>query len=124
MTLPVRTGVRSLAGHSGDVNGVAFSPDGNTLVSASDDNTLKLWDVDTGTEIRLFAGHAGGVWDVAFSPNGKTLASGNRDRTLKLWWAVRQPRLSESAESTGANKSTAPTDPGNNAVGSSNGSSP
>ena len=71
--------------HTGDVFGVAFSPDGTTLASASRDNTLKLWDITTGTEIRSFAGHTDAVWGVAFSPDGTTLASASRDNTLKLW---------------------------------------
>ena len=83
---------------------MAFSPDGKILASASDDNTLKLWDVDTGTEFRSLAGHSSDVWGVAFSADGKTVASASGDNTLKLWWAVRQPRLSEPAESTDADK--------------------
>ena len=64
---------------------VSFSPDGKTLVSGSDDNTIKLWDVETGQEIRTLKGHDNYVRSVNFSPDGKTLVSGSADRTIKLW---------------------------------------
>jgi WD40 repeat protein len=64
---------------------VAFSPDGRLLASGSDDQTVKLWDVETGQEVRTLRGHNGGVWSVAFSPDGRLLASGSGDGTVKLW---------------------------------------
>jgi WD40 repeat protein len=63
---------------------VAFSPDGKTLASGSDDNTIKLWDVATGKEQATLKGHTAWVASVAFSPDGKTLASGG-DTTVRLW---------------------------------------
>ncbi|GCA83027.1 protein TolB [Microcystis aeruginosa NIES-2522] len=76
---------RNLEGHHGNVISVNFSPDGKTLVSGSDDNTIKLWNVETGQEIRTLKGHHGNVTSVNFSPDGKTLVSGSWDRTIKLW---------------------------------------
>ncbi|MFO0147398.1 MAG: NACHT and WD repeat domain-containing protein [Microcystis sp.] len=73
-----------LEGHKDFVTSVNFSPDGKTLVSVSRDNTIKLWNVETGEEIRTLKGHYG-VQCVNFSPDGKTLVSGSWDNTIKLW---------------------------------------
>jgi WD40 repeat protein/energy-coupling factor transporter ATP-binding protein EcfA2 len=73
-----------LEGHKDFVTSVNFSPDGKTLVSVSRDNTIKLWNVETGEEIRTLKGHDG-VQSVNFSPDGKTLVSGSWDNTIKLW---------------------------------------
>ncbi len=74
-----------------EVNSVAFSPDGKTLasgsedISGSEDDTLILWDVATGSLKATLEGHEGSVNSVAFSPDGKTLASGSGDSTVILW---------------------------------------
>ncbi|MDZ8095458.1 MAG: AAA-like domain-containing protein, partial [Nostoc sp. DedQUE05] len=74
-----------LEGHSDSVNSVVFSPDGKTLASASTDNTIKLWNLDTGKKIITLSGHSNWVNSVVFSPDGKTLASASFDNTIKLW---------------------------------------
>ncbi|MEG4504465.1 AAA-like domain-containing protein [Microcoleus sp. F6_B4] len=75
----------SLEGHSNSVWSVAFSPDGKTLASASSDNTIKLWNLQSQKPIATLTGHSNEVLSVAFSPDGKTLASASRDKTIKLW---------------------------------------
>ena len=82
---PVGSELRRFIGHNDDVVSVAFSPDGRTALSGSDDNTLILWDVASGSELRRFTGHRDDVWSVAFSPDGRTALSGSGDETLILW---------------------------------------
>ena len=66
-------------GHS-----VAFSPDGETLATASTDTTVKLWS-KAGEDLQTLQGHGDGVLSVAFSPDGETLATASVDNTVKLW---------------------------------------
>jgi eukaryotic-like serine/threonine-protein kinase len=68
-------GVRSLQGHAHLVVGVAVSPDGTRLASASLDRTVKVWETATGREVRTLRGHPAGVTAVAFSPDGRALAA-------------------------------------------------
>jgi WD40 repeat protein len=61
-------------GHAIVVNSVAFSPNGKILASGSWDGTIRLWDVETGTELRTFKFEKTMVLSVAFSPDGSILA--------------------------------------------------
>ncbi|MGB3510879.1 MAG: serine/threonine-protein kinase [Microcoleaceae cyanobacterium] len=77
--------VHTLIGHSKWVCSVAFSPNDNIVASGSEDETIKLWQVDSGREILTISGHFGYVNSVAFSPDGKILASGSDDKTIRIW---------------------------------------
>ena len=70
--------------HKELVNSVAFSPDGNTIASASTDNTIKLWNLE-GKLLQTLKGHEQSINSVAFSPDGNTIASTSWDKTIKLW---------------------------------------
>jgi energy-coupling factor transporter ATP-binding protein EcfA2 len=87
-----------LKGHVAGVSSVAFSPDGKTLASGSDDSTVKLWDTRTGRELAPLKGHDSSVKSVAFSPDGKTLASGSWDKTVKLWDAQTRQEMATLKE--------------------------
>ncbi len=77
-----------LTGHTDGVWSVAFSPDSSQLASGSEDETIRLWDVVTGSEISRLTGHKDGVRSVAFSPDGSQLTSGSYDKTIRLWDVV------------------------------------
>jgi WD40 repeat protein len=72
----------TLTGHSSYVRGVAWSHDGRTLATASDDHTARLWDV--GAPV-LLSPPSDVVDTVALSHNGRIVATGNRDGTARLW---------------------------------------
>jgi serine/threonine protein kinase len=82
---PLFTPVNTLAVHRGAVDAIAMSPDGKTFVSGSEDNTVKLWDSQTGALLRTLSGHTAEVVSVAISRDGQMLATGSRDNTVKLW---------------------------------------
>ena len=91
-----------LEGHESSVRSVAFSPDGQRIVSGSYDNTLRLWDANTGAAIgQPLEGHGGEVLSVAFSPDGQRIVSGSDDNTLRLWDANTGAAIGQPLEGHG-----------------------
>jgi WD40 repeat protein len=64
---------------------VAVTPDGQRAVSASDDQTLKVWELGSGRELRTLTGHSQWVNAVAVTPDGQCAVSASEDKTLKIW---------------------------------------
>ena len=75
----------AIPAHSLPVYSLAISPDGQTIASASQDGTIKLWKLEERELLHTFAGHSRAVNSVAISADGQTLASGSKDKTIKLW---------------------------------------
>lgn len=75
--------VRTLAGHSGSVTAVAVTPDGLRAVSVSDDQTLKVWDLESGSELRTLPGHPDPAYAVMLTPDGRRALSAAGHNTLK-----------------------------------------
>jgi WD40 repeat protein len=82
-SLPDKAIVR-IEAHQKYAYALAFTQDGNKLVSGSLDGTIRLWNTATGKEERMFAGHRGGVWGLALSPDSKTVLSGGTDGKVLL----------------------------------------
>jgi hypothetical protein len=72
-------------GHSEPIDALAVSPDGQRILSGSNDDSMILWDRETAQPIRRFMGHGGDVTAVAISPDGRRALSGGEDRVIRLW---------------------------------------
>ena len=75
----------TLTGHSELVFAVAVTGDGRRAVSASNDFTLKVWDLESGETLRTLEGHSGTVFAVALTRDGRRAVSASDDHTLKVW---------------------------------------
>jgi WD40 repeat protein len=75
----------TLNGHAFRVGRVAFSPEGNRIVTASDDKTARDWDAGTGTSLAVLTGHTAEVKDAEFAPDGKQIVTASLDKTARIW---------------------------------------
>ena len=75
-------------GHTGGVNSVEFSSNGTQIVSGSDDQSVRVWDVFTGVQVKVLKGHTGAVYSVAFSSDNMQIVSGSFDQSVWVWDAL------------------------------------
>jgi WD40 repeat protein len=90
--------IHSLSGHSQHVNSIAFSPDGQRLVTSSYDRTAKVWDARTGWELLTLEPYTRMVAWATFSPDGQTIATGDYNGQLKFWERASTTQVAAWAE--------------------------
>jgi WD40 repeat protein len=91
--------VTSLAGQTGSVTDIAFSPDGSRLATSSADGTILLWDPRTGDQQLALHGHSASVSTISFNPDGSQLASVGAEGIVRIW-AIDLDDLTEIARSS------------------------
>jgi dipeptidyl aminopeptidase/acylaminoacyl peptidase len=88
-----------LKAHLSWVRATSFSPDGKRIVTASSDQTARVWDAASGQEIALLKAHEGEALSAGWSPDGRRLVTAGADRVARVWdmqWALeRGARLRE-----------------------------
>ncbi len=75
----------TLNGHTQAVISLAFTSDGDRLISGSWDNTIRIWDLKRGTLLKTINSQSGGVCDIIMMPDGKQFVTGLEDGTIKFW---------------------------------------
>ena len=80
--------LHTISGQNAAVNALAFSPDGSQVVSGWNDDLIRIFDTQSGSERGRLSGHTGPVTSVAFSHDGSRVVSGSRDKTIRIWNAA------------------------------------
>ncbi|HEV2964262.1 MAG TPA: WD40 repeat domain-containing protein [Candidatus Angelobacter sp.] len=75
----------TLQGHTGPVYSAVLSPDGQRILTASEDKTARVWNAATGQLLATLQGHAGSVWSAVFSPDGQRILTASEDKTAWMW---------------------------------------
>jgi WD40 repeat protein len=87
LSLPIAHSRVTFQGHIGPVESAVFSPDGGRVLTASEDNTGRLWEAEKGKLLVTFQGHTGAVLSAVFSPDGGRVLTASEDNTARLWEA-------------------------------------
>lgn len=77
--------LRTIIGHTNSVNSIAVTADSKLVISGSDDNTVRIWNLETGEEVLILTGHTKAVTSVAVTWNESRVISASSDHTLKVW---------------------------------------
>jgi WD40 repeat protein len=77
--------VLTLRGHVDVVGTLAFTPDGQRLLSGGEDRTIRVWDLCSGEELYSLPGHEHRIWGIAVAPDGRRALSASFDRTIRVW---------------------------------------
>ncbi|KAG1799936.1 uncharacterized protein HD556DRAFT_1525177 [Suillus plorans] len=83
--IPSTTPIRAFEDHEDAVRAVAVFPDKRRMITGSDDNTLRLWDLETGVVLKKMEGHGSAVWTLTRSQNGKIIASADWKGEVIAW---------------------------------------
>ncbi len=84
-------------GHSDWIRALDYGPDGRLIVSASDDLSLRIWDIQSGGILRILKGHTDWVRDADWSPDGERIVSVDRDGRLIIWDAETGDKIAEQS---------------------------
>ena len=80
--------LQELEGHTGSIGRAAFSPDGRRIVTASSDQTARVWDAASGRSLALLHGHTDAVNSATFSADGSRIVTASDDQTARVWDAA------------------------------------
>lgn len=118
-SLPHFNLTRTFNGHAAGVSEIAFSADSAFLASASDDRTIRIWQIDLNSasattsgalgegvggegrgdaSLRVLRGHSSAVFCVAWNPRGDLVASGGMDETVRIWDVQKGPSSTVQSE--------------------------
>lgn len=85
LTPPGGVLIQRLTGHTGKITAVILTPEGKRIVSAAEDASVRVWNIERGTQIHHFQGHSKKVNAIAVTPDGGRVVSAGQDKTIKIW---------------------------------------